>query len=94
MLTGIDHPDDIELNTDVLYETTFALTEVKQNPIAYEMMGEPMPLTLRRLAKTGRKSPVTGNTVRLEVALGASGKLCTSLQACRRFLERLNGMLE
>ena len=93
MAIGIDSPDGVELNTDVLYEKSFPLTEVKKQEDVFSMMGEPMPVTLRRLSKKGRLSPITGQYVRLEVAVGATGQLYPSVQACRRFIERLNGKL-
>lgn len=94
MTIGVDCPHGLVLTTDVLYEDWFPITEVKKNPEAYRMLGEPSPIKVRRLAQKGIMSPITKKRVRLEVAVGSAGQLCTSVQACRRYLERMNGMLE
>lgn len=82
------------LNTDVLYEDWFTIADIERNQEAKSLLNNINERTLRRLVNFGRKSPACKVPVKLEVAFGSSGQLCSSLQACRRFYERLNGFLD
>lgn len=82
------------LNTDVLFEEWFSVAEIHRNQHAWDLFGNCDYETVRRICRYGRKSPATKKLVKLEVAFGASGQMCSSTQACRRFFERLNGFLD
>lgn len=93
MSSAVASPRGLEITSDVMYEDWFSIMDIKKNDYSYRLLGEPVPITVRRMAKNGRKSPVTKKVVKLEVGVGSSGQLCTSEQACRRFIERMNGAL-
>ena len=93
MGSALHDPTGIKsINTDILFEDFFLISTVRKHELAHRIMGEPMPITLRRWARRGKKSPITKEIIYLEVAVSTEG-LVTSLEACRRFLERLNGVL-
>jgi len=80
------------INTDVLYEESFVVTSYRRSTRLRNLLNDVVPATIWRWAR-GRRSPVTGKMCYLEVAFNEGSRLVTSVEAYRRFLERMNGTL-
>jgi hypothetical protein len=76
-----------------MYEDCFAIAGYRRNSRYRELFGGIDPANVHRMVK-GKPSPVTGEKVYLEVAYDQAARLCTSVEAYRRYIERLNGKLE
>lgn len=72
------------VSTQLLYEKVFPIGEAKRHVGVTDH-------TVRRLIDRGRISRVTGDLVQLECCYLQSNQLATSIEAYRRFLEKLNG---
>lgn len=86
------------VNTDVLYEDSFPISQFlsfkRGNPIYEKLFGKFVGYyKIRNMYAEGRVSPVHGHLVKLEVAFDSSARLITSVEAFRRFVERLNGSI-
>jgi hypothetical protein len=85
------------INTDVLYEDSFSigqLTKARKSDPIYEKLGKYYGyITIRNMYAEGRVSLIHGHLVKLEVAFDQSNRLMTSVQAFRRFIERMNGSI-
>jgi uncharacterized protein YifE (UPF0438 family) len=72
------------LNTDLIYEESMGVPEAAR---AFRH-GQ---TSIRRYITLGVRSPVTGERVYLEACYGPAKEMRTSIQAWRRFQERING---
>ena len=94
--------ESLNINTDVLYETCFPLRRFQEMKarLLREGTSPYLPLIrdirsyymLQRMYLGLRISPVTGKPVKLEVSFNERGSLVSSLEAIRRWIERLNGV--
>ena len=81
------------INTDVFCEDWFPIASPRTNPRFRVLLPDLNAPALKKMT-TGKKSPVTGEMVRLEVAIGHNSRIVSSIQAYRRFIDRFNGVLE
>jgi hypothetical protein len=74
------------LNTDIIYEDSLGVPEAAR---AFRHC----QASVRRYIRNGVRSPVTRERVYLEACYGPAGEMRTSMNAWRRFQERINGAL-
>lgn len=73
------------LNPSIIYEDSISAPEAARQFGVTEC-------SVRRYIRLGRMSPVTFERVFLEFCYGSRGEKRTSLQAWRRFQEKINGV--
>lgn len=73
------------LNPSIIYEDSLCVVDMAKRM-------KLTPCSIRRYIRIGSKSPVTFERVYLEFCYGPRGEKRTSLQAWRRFQEKINGV--